>query len=108
MMPSNGHALPTFPSKAVNLYMQDFIKKICILQGLNGFLSISEENSEAEGENPSASDSPEKSFAGFKFHVLSMIHEVFMPFDPYAALHTNKHSESGTNQRVSVSKTWTH
>ena len=69
-----------------------FYDILCILQGFNGFLAISEENSEVEGDDPPTSDSPEKSFAGFKIHVLSMIHEALMPFDPCTTLRTKKHS----------------
>ena len=49
-------------------------------------------NSQVEGDDPPACDSPQKSFAGFKIHILSMIHEALMPFDPCTTLRTKKNT----------------
>ena len=95
---------PHAPSEVVNLYMQDFITLFVFYRVPVVFSAMSEENSKAEGDDPPAFDSSKGIILMVQIHVSSIIHEALMPHDPCAALHTNKHSESGTNQRVSVSK----
>ena len=75
--------------------MQDFLIFFCILQGLNGFLAIFEENSKAEDDDLPAFDSPKKIITGFKIHVLSMIHEALMLHNPAQPCTSEKNHESG-------------
>ena len=84
----------------------DFIIFVHFLQGLMVFFAKSEEISEAEGDDPPASDPSKKIIYRFQIHVSSVIHEALMPYHHCAAPHNSeKHSKSSTVRKVSVPKT---
>ena len=81
-----------------------FYNVVRILQGLNGFSAILKKISKAEGDDPPTFDSSKGIIHRIQLHVLSMIHEKLMPYDPCVALHTNKHSISVEEKNISEQK----